>query len=67
MLNAFRDVEALVTSLRWLSGQAEAQGRAVMAALRSALRNRRQELAGAGGSVCRDGGGSTFGGGGGGR
>ena len=44
MLNAFRDVEALVTSLRWLPGQAEAQGRAVMAAQRSALRNRRQEL-----------------------
>ena len=33
-----------MTSLRWLPGQAEAQGRAVMAAQRSALRNRRQEL-----------------------
>ena len=44
MLNAFRDVEDQLTSLRLLSGQAEAQGRAVTAARRSALRSRRQEL-----------------------
>ena len=35
MLNAFRDVEDQLTSLRLLSGQAEAQGRAVTAARRA--------------------------------
>lgn len=35
VLNAFRDVEDQLTSLRLLSGQAEAQGRAVTAARRA--------------------------------
>lgn len=53
-----------MTSLRWLSGQAEAQGWAVMAARRSALRNRRQELQVQSAQYVATVAGSTFGGGG---
>ncbi|HRM63626.1 MAG TPA: TolC family protein, partial [Acidovorax temperans] len=35
VLTAFREVEDQLASLRWLSGQAEAQGRAVTAARRA--------------------------------